>query len=120
MAIQDCLDPDEWRIDDQPSGWLLRYRPPVTRVGGWLPSASRRLPKVWASSHLAWACFFTAYAVLSGTEFHFRRNTSFQHTAFVGVVALCFELFRQSVTHDIALNMEQRVGMENGWQRWGR
>lgn len=59
-------------------------------------------------------CFFTAYAVLSGTEFYFRRNTSFQHTAFVGVVALCFELFRQYVAHDIALNMEQRVVVENG------
>lgn len=114
MAIQDCLDPDDWRIEDQPSGWVLRYRPPVTRVLGWLPSAYRRVPKAWASSNVAWACFFTAYAVLWGTEFFFRRNVSLQHTAFVGMVALWFELLRQYFSHDIGLNMEQRVVVENG------
>ena len=114
MAIQDCLDPDEWRIEDQPSGWVLRYRPPITRVFGWLPSAYRRVPKVLASSNVAWAYFFTALAVLWAAEVYFRRNASFQHTAFVGVVALCFELFRQYVCHDITLNIEQRLVVENG------
>jgi hypothetical protein len=114
MTHPDCLDPDGWRIEDQPHGWILRYRPPVTRVFGWLPSVYGRVPKVWASSSVALACFFAAYAVLWGAEFYFLRNASFQHHALVFFGFLFFELFRQYVGYDIALNVEQRVVVENG------
>ncbi len=111
----DSLAPDEWRIEDQPSGWVLRYRPPVTRVFRWLPSVYGRVPGFLASPKVAMACLFVACAALFGAQvFVVRWNASVQHGAFFALATLCFELFRQYLGSEIALNAEQRIVVENG------
>ena len=115
MVNLDSLAPDEWRIEDKPSGWVLRYRPPVTRVSRWLPSAYGRVPDFLASPKVAMACLFVASAALFGAQVVFVRwNASVQHGAFFFLAALCLNLFQQYLGSEIALNAEQRVVVENG------
>ena len=111
----DSLAPDEWRLEDHPRGWVLRYRPPVTRVFRWLPSVYGRVPDFLASPKVAMVCFLVAWAALFGAQvFLLRWKASVQQGALFALGYLCIELCRQYLGSDITLNAEQRVVVENG------
>ena len=111
----DSLAPDEWRLEDQPRGWVLRYRPPVTRVFWWLPSAYGRVPDFLASPKVAMACILVVCAAFVGARVLVTGwNASVQHGAFLALAALCLQLFCHYLCSDIELNAEQRVVAGDG------
>ena len=113
MSHQDFLDPDGWRIEDNAHGWVLRFRPPLTRVWSFLPSVYGRVPRILTSSNGIWICFFAVFAGVWGLEIYFRRTTYLQNAS-GALVVLLFELTRQYLFTDMALNAEQQVVARDG------